>query len=135
MKIISQLLMSGLLGAVAFALLLFAPAGTLNYWQAWAFIAVVGISGSITSSYLLRTNPAALERRMPAVETRSAQRIIAGGVFLLWAAQLVVSALDHRFGWSAVPTAISLAGDLVIAVGLGAVALVSAQNAHAAVTV
>jgi protein-S-isoprenylcysteine O-methyltransferase Ste14 len=48
---------------------------------------------------------------------------------------LVVSALDHRFGWSAVPTAISLVGDVLVAVGLGLPVLVVSQNSQAAATV
>jgi protein-S-isoprenylcysteine O-methyltransferase Ste14 len=134
-KTILRMLVSGSLGFVASALLLFLPAGTFNYWQAWVFLAVIGISGWILSIYFLRTNPAVLERRMPAVETRMLQKVIAGGVFVLWAAMLVVSALDHRFHWSTVPTAISLVGDVLVAVGISAVMLVLAQNSHAAVTV
>ena len=47
----------------------------------------------------------------------------------------MVSALDHRFGWSPVPTAICLVGDVLVAVGLGVVALVLIQNSYAASTV
>jgi protein-S-isoprenylcysteine O-methyltransferase Ste14 len=48
---------------------------------------------------------------------------------------VVVSVLDHRFGWSAVPTAICLVGDVLVTVGLGVVALVIIQNSYAAATV
>jgi protein-S-isoprenylcysteine O-methyltransferase Ste14 len=48
---------------------------------------------------------------------------------------VVVSVLDHRFGWSSVPTAICLVGDALVAVGLGVVALVIVQNSYAAATV
>ena len=40
MKIALQTLTSGLFGVVFFGVLLFLPAGTLNYWQAWVFMAV-----------------------------------------------------------------------------------------------
>ena len=58
-----------------------------------------------------------------------------GGLWLSLAAMIVVSALDHRFGWSSVPTAISLVGDVLVAIGLGVVVLVIIQNNHAATTV
>jgi protein-S-isoprenylcysteine O-methyltransferase Ste14 len=48
---------------------------------------------------------------------------------------VVVSVLDHRFSWSTVPTAICLVGDVLVAVGLGVVALVIIQNSYAASTV
>ena len=66
-------------GFVFFGVLLFLPAGTFNYWQAWLFIAVFAVSTWIPSIYLLRTNPAALDRRMragPAAETRTLQKIV-----------------------------------------------------------
>jgi protein-S-isoprenylcysteine O-methyltransferase Ste14 len=129
------MLVWGFLGFVMYGLLLFAVAGTFNYWQAWVLLVVSGITGSIPSIYFLRTNPAALERRMPAAETRTVQKVVMGGAWLSLAAMIVVSVLDHRFGWSEVPTAISLVGDVLVAVGIVVVGLVLIQNSHAAVTV
>ena len=65
--------LSAILGVIAFGLLLFLPAGTTHYWQGWAFLAVFALSTWIPTVYLMRTNPAALERRMqvgPTAETR-----------------------------------------------------------------
>ena len=44
--------------------MLFLPAGTFHYWQAWVFLAVFALSTVIPSVYLMRTNPAAVERRI-----------------------------------------------------------------------
>jgi protein-S-isoprenylcysteine O-methyltransferase Ste14 len=54
---------------------------------------------------------------------------------LCWAGMVVLSALDHRFGWTVVPTAICLVGAVLLAVGLNSVTLVLAQNSHAALTI
>ena len=53
---------SSILGLVGFALLLFVPAGTLDYWQAWAFIGVFAVISLVPSLYLSRIDPAAIER-------------------------------------------------------------------------
>ena len=138
MKTIRKMLVFGLVELVAFGLMLFLPAGTLNYWQAWVFLVVVAVAAWIPSVYLLRTNPVVLERRMrggPAAETRMVQKVVIGGLYLSLAAMVVVSVLDHRFGWSPVPTAICLVGDVLVAVGLGVVAVVVIQNSYAAATV
>lgn len=138
MKTIPKLLVFGLVEFAVFGLILFVPAGTVNYWQAWVFLAVVAISVQIPPIYLLRTNRAALQRRMrggPAAESRAAQKVVIAGLYLSLAAMVVVSALDHRFGWSPVPPAICVVGDVLVAVGLGVVALVLIQNSYAASTV
>jgi protein-S-isoprenylcysteine O-methyltransferase Ste14 len=138
MKSLGKGLVSAALGLVAFGLMLFLPAGTFHYWQAWVFLAVFALSTWIPSVYLIRTNPAALERRMragPLAETRTLQRIVHTVVFICFPAMLVVSALDHRFGWSSVPTMIILVGDILVAVGLGIAMLVVIQNGYAAVNV
>jgi protein-S-isoprenylcysteine O-methyltransferase Ste14 len=136
-KTISKTLVLGVVQLVVLGLLLFLPAGTFNYWQAWVFL-VVTISTWILSVYLLRAKPAALQRRRhggPTAETRMVQRVVMGGLWLSLATMLVVSVLDHRFGWSPVPTAVCLVGDVLVAVGLGVVVLVVIQNSYAAATV
>jgi protein-S-isoprenylcysteine O-methyltransferase Ste14 len=125
---------SGLVGLGAFGVLLFVPAGTLNYWQAWVFLIVFAISTWIPSLYLLRKNPAALERRMragPGAETRAVQKIVISVSFVSAAAMIVLSVLDHRFGWSHVPPAVSLFGDALVAAGLGVATLAVIQNGYA----
>src|SRR6202048_1322820 len=124
-------------GLVAFAALLFLPAGTFDYWQAWAFLAVFSIA-SLSTVYMLKKDPAALERRIhagPAAETRPVQNVFAAGVFVLVAALFVFSALDHRFGWSPVPAAVSLIGDALVAIGLGIAIFTVIENRYAAATV
>ena len=138
MKTIPKMLVFGLAELVVFGFMLFFPAGTFNYWQAWVFLVVVGLAAWAPTIYVLRTNPVALQGRMsggPTAETRLAQKVVIAGLYLSLAAMVVVSVLDHRFGWSTVPTAICLVGDVLVAVGLGVVALVIIQNSYAASTV
>jgi protein-S-isoprenylcysteine O-methyltransferase Ste14 len=138
MKIALQAITSGLIGLVLFGLLVFWPAGTFDYWQGWTFIAVFAASTTIPSLYLAATNPAALKRRMqagPAAETRVLQKVIISIAFLAMGATIVVSALDFRFGWSSVPAAISVVGDVLVAVGLGIAMLTTIQNGYASANI
>jgi protein-S-isoprenylcysteine O-methyltransferase Ste14 len=134
----TKIVLLGLVQSIVLGLMLFLAAGTFNYWQAWVFLLVAALSTSIPSCYLLRTNPVALQRRMragPTAETRMVQKVLVVGGYLSLAATFVVSVLDHRFGWSPVPTAICLVGDVLVAVGLVVQMLVVIQNSHAAATV
>ena len=138
MKTLVKGVVSAALGLVAFGLMLFLPAGTFHYWQAWVFLAVFAFYTWIPSVYLVRKNPAALERRMhagPLAETRTLQQIVSTVVFICFPAMLVVSALDHRFGRSPVPTTVTVVSDILVAVGLGVAMLVVAQNGYAAANI
>lgn len=129
---------SSLLGLVGFALLIFVPAGTLGYWQGWVFLAIVTVVSTVPALYLNRIDPAAIERRRkagPRAETRPVQKAVMTALTASLAAVVVVSGLDYRFGWSKVPTAVSVAGDVMVAVGLGASLLVVFQNRYAAATI
>ncbi|GFG73621.1 methyltransferase family protein [Mycobacterium botniense] len=138
MKITPKIVLAEIVWLVMFGLMLFLPSWTFDYWQAWVLLAVFTLSARLPGIYLLRTNPGALQRRMrggPRAETRMVQKVVMGGVWSSLVAMVVISALDHRFGWSSVPTAICVGGDVLVAVGLGVVMVVVMQNSYAAATV
>lgn len=138
MKAVLKTMAVGLIEPVVFGLILFLVAGTLDYWQAWVFLAVFALSTWIPGVYLLRTNPDALQRRMragPTAETRTKQKALIAGWYLTLASALVISALDHRFDWSRAPSAISFFGDVLVGTALGVVMLVVIQNSYAAAVV
>jgi protein-S-isoprenylcysteine O-methyltransferase Ste14 len=138
MKTLAKMLVSGVLGLISFGVMVFWPAGTFHYWQAWVFLAVFTLATWIPSIYLLRTNPAALERRMragPAAEARMVQRIVIAVALVSLVAMIVFSALDYGFRWSSVPATVSVIGDVLVAIGLGVAMLVVIQNSYAAANV
>ena len=124
--------------AAVMGLLLFVPAWTVHYWQAWAYLSIFIGAAALTTLDLLRRDPALLERRMvggPTAEKRPAQRVIMLAVSVGFIAMLVVSALDHRFAWSAVPLGAVFAGDVLVAVGFGLIIRVYRENTFTAATV
>ena len=138
MKLLVQAVAASLLGLVFFAVPLFWPAGTFDYWQAWVFIAVFAVTSFGPSAYWALRSPEVLRRRMrsgPTAETRTVQKAATIGITATALATLVVSALDHRFGWSQVPTPVVIVGDVLVAVGVGMAMLVVNQNNYAAATI
>lgn len=138
MKIALQLLASAVFGVLFMGVVLFWPARTFDYWQAWVFIAVFIVGTMVPSVYLAVKYPDALRRRMtsgPFAETRLVQKLVTVGIVVMVVAVGVVSALDHRFGWSTVPTSVVVAGNVLVLVGLGLAELVVVQNNYAAATI
>jgi protein-S-isoprenylcysteine O-methyltransferase Ste14 len=129
----------GLVGlAVVMGLLLFIPAGTVHYWQAWVYLAIFTGASLLTTLYLMKRDPALLERRMkggPTAEKRLSQKIIMVFTFFGFIALLFVPALDHRFAWSAVPPGVIVAGDVLVAIGFYLIFLVYRENTYTSATI
>lgn len=124
---------------VAMGAVLFVTAGTVRYWQGWVYLLVYAGGAIVSTLYILGRDPALLERRMrggPTAEKRPAQKVIMFFTSLCFIALLVVPALDFRFGWSrALPPAVVLAGDALIAIGFSLILIVYRANTFAAATV
>ncbi|MBC7232325.1 MAG: isoprenylcysteine carboxylmethyltransferase family protein [Chloroflexi bacterium] len=120
---------------IALGAIFFLSAGTIRYWEAWVYMAVLLIPMSLFAVYLLRYNPALLERRMKMREVEPQQRrIIAVSIIVLLAAGMLPG-LDKRFGWSAVPTWLVLAADVIFLLGYLLFVLTLRENEYAARTV
>jgi protein-S-isoprenylcysteine O-methyltransferase Ste14 len=131
-------LRSSLFGIPALAALLFIPAWTLAYWQAWLFMAVFVCASGALTVYLAIHDPKLLERRMnvgPRAEKEPAQKIIMVLATLGFIAMLVFPALDYRFGWSPVPASVSVLGDALIALGFLFTFFVFKENSYGASTI
>lgn len=137
-KLILSALQTFLIGTVVLGIVLFLPAWTLNYWQAWVFILVFMICVTAVGLYLSIHDPELLERRKkvgPAAETSPVQKAVMSIGLIGILAMLVVSVLDHRFGWSSVPPLLSIVGDVLVALGLFMNVLVFKENSFGGSTV
>lgn len=138
MKTTFQMIFYTLFSIVFFGVLLFWPAGTFDYWQGWVFIAVFVVATMVPTVYLAVKYPDTIRRRThsgPLAETRMAQKLITIFLMATVVAAGVVSALDHRFGWSDVPTTVVVIGNVLVLVGLAVAELVIIQNNYAAATI
>lgn len=120
------------------ALALSLSAGTLRYWQGWAFLAVFFAASLLITLDLMKTDPALLARRVrggPTAEREPAQRVAMFFASAGFLALLVVPGLDHRFGWSTVPVPVVVGGDVLTAAGFYAVYRVFKANPYASSTV
>jgi protein-S-isoprenylcysteine O-methyltransferase Ste14 len=119
-------------------ILLFAPAWTLGYWQAWVYWFVFAASSALITAHLWKNDPKLLERRIiagPSAETEKSQKWIQLFASLIFMGALILPSLDHRFSWSVVPLPVVAAGDLLVALGFLIVLLVFRENTFTAATI
>jgi protein-S-isoprenylcysteine O-methyltransferase Ste14 len=119
-------------------ILLFGPAWTLIYWQAWVYLFVFGASSALITIYLWKKDQRLLERRInagPGAENEKSQKSIQLLAFLVFLGSLILPSLDHRFSWSAIPLLAVVAGDVLTALGFLIVFLVFKENTFTAATI
>jgi protein-S-isoprenylcysteine O-methyltransferase Ste14 len=122
----------------AMALLLFVPAWSLRFWQAWLYLLLFGGACCAATVYFLRTDPALVQRRLaagPTAEKEPTQRRIMTLASASLVLLIVIPAFDHRWHWSAVPTWLVIVGDIGVLAGYFLVVLVLRQNSFAAATI
>ena len=123
---------------IVMAAFLFLPAWTLDYWEAWVFIGVFFVCTLGITLYLAIEDPKLLERRMtvgPAAEREKTQKVISGLAILSFAATIIVPAIDHRFGWSVMPTSMAVLGNALIILSFIGFFFVFRANTYGASTI
>ena len=102
-KLFSQALTKFLFGLIIIGLLLFIPAGSLNYFNGWLFMALLFIPMFVAGIVMFIKSPDLLKRRLNAKEEESEQKIVillSGIIFLL---SFVLAGLNFRFRWHNLP--------------------------------
>jgi len=120
------------------ASLLFLPARTFAYWQAWVFLAVYFSASIAISLYLITSDPALLARRMsggPFAEKEPAQRVIMSITSLAFVGLLVLPAIGHRLRWSELSPGAALAGDVLVLLGWLGIFFVFRENSFSSATI
>ena len=102
-KLFFQAISKFFFGLVLIALLLFLPAGTLRYWNAWLLIGILFVPMFFAGIVMMLRNPELLKKRLNAKENEDEQKtvILLSGIMFL--AAFVVAGLNHRFGWIVMP--------------------------------
>ena len=90
-------------GLVIVGLLLFLPAGSLHYWQAWLLMGILFVPMFIAGLVMMGRNPDLLRKRLDAKEKESEQKTVVALSGLLFIASFAVAGLNWRFKWWVLP--------------------------------
>jgi protein-S-isoprenylcysteine O-methyltransferase Ste14 len=135
MNLLAQMLLRFFVMAALILLLLFAPAGTFHYWQAWSYFALIFFVTFAIFIYIYLHDKDLLKRRMESREKLSAQKWLMNLMYLFWPLAMMLPGLDHRFAWSHLPAWLSVVSLLVVLSGYLFVFWVVNTNRFAARTI
>ena len=119
-KLFFQAIVKFLSGLLLVGLLLFLPAGTFAFWQAWLLMGILFLPMFLAGLMMMRRSPELLRKRLDAKEEQSQQKAVIALSGLMFLAAFVVAGLNFRFGWILLPAWVSYgaAGVFLLAYGL-----------------
>ena len=128
-------LAKGIGGLTVMGLLLFLPAGSWGYWQAWLFLGLLFVPMTCVATWLLVREPELLAKRLSSKEQEKAQRQVVALSALMFIAGFLLAGFDQRFGWSEMPAWVVAIAAVVMLCGYGLYAEVMRENAFLSRTV
>ena len=128
MKLFISAISKLVIGLVAIATLLFAPAGTFAFPGAWRLLMLLFIPMIIMGVALLIWAPETLSRRLRSKEERVKQKGVVALSGILFVASFILASLDFRFGWSEIPGWVTWTAGSIFLLSYGTYAEVIREN-------
>ena len=135
MKLLVSATTKYLAGLILVCTMLFLPAGGFDYMNGWLFIGLLFIPMLILGIVLYVKSPELLERRLNSKEQENAQKSVVVLSGIMFFAGFVVAGLDHRFGWSEIPTWGVITASVVLLVSYALYGEVMRENAYLSRTI
>ncbi|MHC4306644.1 MAG: methyltransferase family protein [Planctomycetota bacterium] len=129
--LLSMTLARFLAGLILVGCMLFLPAGTLRFWEAWLYIGLLFGPAAIVGVVLFIKDPELLERRLRPREREAPQKKVIAVSSLVLLAVYLIPGFDRRYAWSTVPPTLVLAADILILLGYLLFVLTIKENRYA----
>ena len=105
-KLFCQAILKFLIGLLAVWLLIFLPAGSLEYWNGWLFIGILFVPMFIAGIVLMFKNPELLKKRLKAKEKEGEQKQVIAFSGLMFLAGFIFAGLNYRYAWIKIPNSV-----------------------------
>lgn len=134
-QLLAGALIKYLAGLIMIGLLLFLPAGTMHYWNAWVLISALFGPMLVLGAVLLLKSPDLLAKRLDTKEKESKQKIVVALSGLIFLAAFILAGLDFRYGWTEIPDWAVWASTAVLLLSYAMYAEVMRENAYLSRTI
>ena len=134
-KLFFQAIVKFLSGLLLVGLLLFLPAGTFAFWQAWLLMGILFVPMFIAGFVMMYRNPELLKKRLSAKEQESEQRTVILYSGIMFLAAFISAGMSFRFGWLMLPFRVSIIASVVFLIAYAVYAEVLRENTYLSRTV
>ena len=134
-KLFFQAIAKFLLGVILVGLLVFWPAGSLNFVGGWIFMGILFVPMFIAGIVMMFKNPYLLEKRLDAKEKEADQSLVVKLSGLMFLVGFVVAGLNYRFGWHILPKSVMITASIVFLIAYALYAEVLRENTYLSRTI
>lgn len=134
-KLFVGALVKFIFGVVLVGMLVFLPAGSFGFFNGWLFMAILFVPMFAAGIVMMFKNPQLLQIRLDAREKQADQSIVIKLSGLMFLVGFVVAGLNFRFGWLALPRAVSIAAAAVFLAAYALYAEVLRENTYLSRTI
>ena len=134
-KLFFEAIFKFILGVILVGLLIFIPAGTINYINGWLFMGLLFIPMFIAGIVMMFKSPDLLRSRLNAKEKESEQKEVVALSGLMFLSGFIVAGLNYRFGWIQVPSIIVIIASVIFIISYLVYGEVLRENAYLSRTV
>ena len=135
MKLFGEAIIKILLGIILVSLLIFVPAGTINYFNGWLLCLLLFVPMFIAGIVMLIKSPNLLKKRLNAKEKIGEQKLVILLSLLMFVGGFVISGLDYRYGWSNLNNVVVIISCIVFLISYIGYAEVLRENAYLSRTI
>ena len=135
MKLFFEAIFKFILGVLIVGILLFWPAGTFGFWNAWLLMGLLFIPMFIAGIILMIKNPDWLKKRLDAKEKEGEQKKVIGMSAIIFILGFVLAGLDFRNGWSNMPLWVVISASVIFIISYILYAEVLRENTYLSRTI
>ena len=135
LKLFFEAILKFILGVIIIGLLLFLPAGDLNYFNGWLFMGVLFIPMFIAGIVMMIKSPNLLKSRLNAKEKESEQKEVVALSGLMFLIGFIIAGLNYRFGWIQLPNIVVIIGTIIFIISYVVYAEVLRENSFLSRTI
>ena len=134
-KLFFKAIVKYLFGVILVGILLFVPAGSFNYWNAWLFMGLLFIPMFIAGIVLMIKNPMLLKNRLDVNEKEKEQKQVILYSGLMFLCGFIIAGLNYRFAWIIIPNVIVIISSILFLVSYILYVEVLRENTYLARTI
>ena len=134
-KLFSEAIMKVLLGILIIGLLLFLPAGTINYWNGWLLIGILFVPMFIAGIVMMIKSPELLKKRLNVKEKQGEQKQVVLFSGIMFVAGFIVAGLNYRYGWIMIPNILVIISSVIFVLSYILYAEVLRENKYLSRTI